>query len=449
MRDGVESITRFSDDELRAAGVPATALNDARYVKAWGVLEDIELFDAAFFGFTPRDAQITDPQHRLFLECAWEALEAAGYGAGDYRGCVAVYAGASLNTYLLNNLPADRDLMRSDSGLSMMVGNDKDFLTTRVSYKLGLTGPSITLQTSCSTSLVAVHLACQSLLAGECDMALAGGVTIRVPQTTGYWHREGDILSASGSCRPFDAESDGTVWGSGVGAVVLKRLSDAIACGDHIHAVIKGSAINNDGAGKIGYTAPSADGQAKAIARALAMADVAAETIGYVEAHGTATALGDPIEMAGLTQAFRAGTRQQGFCAVGSVKAIVGHLGAAAGVAGLIKTVLALEHKELPPSRYFERPNPKIDFATSPFYVPSSRSEWRAEQGPRRAGVSSFGIGGTNAHVVLEEAPAHASAGQVAALQAPGALGQDSHGAGARDDQPGRAPAASSRTRSG
>jgi len=411
VRDGVESIAHFSDPELLAAGVPASALNDPRYVKAWGVLEDAALFDAAFFGFTPRDAEITDPQHRLFLECAWEALEAAGYGAGDYRGSVAVYAGASLNTYFLNNVPADGDLMRSDAGLSMIIGNDKDYLTTRVSYKLGLTGPSITLQTACSTSLVAVHLACQSLLAGECDMALAGGVTIRVPQTAGYWHREGDILSASGSCRPFDAGSDGTVWGSGVGVVVLKRLPDAVACGDHIHAVIKGTAINNDGAGKIGYTAPSVGGQARAIARALAMADVPAETIGYVEAHGTGTILGDPIEIAGLTQAFRASTSQQGFCAVGSVKANVGHLGAAAGVAGLIKTVLALEHKELPPNIHFVRPNPKIDFAKSPFYVPSARSEWRAEAGPRRAGVSSFGIGGTNAHVVLEETPTHASTG--------------------------------------
>jgi phthiocerol/phenolphthiocerol synthesis type-I polyketide synthase E len=411
VRGGVESIAHFSDAELLAAGVPATALNDPHYVKAWGVLEDVSLFDAAFFGFTPRDAEITDPQHRLFLECAWEALEAAGYGAGEYRGAVAVYAGASLNTYLLNNLPSDGDLMRTDGGLSIIIGNDKDFLTTRVSYKLGLTGPSITLQTACSTSLVAVHLACQSLLAGECDMALAGGVTIRVPQTAGYRHREGDVLSASGSCRPFDAESDGTVWGSGVGVVVLKRLPDAIACRDHIHAVIKGTAINNDGAGKIGYTAPSVDGQARAIGRALAMADVPPETIGYVEAHGTGTILGDPIEMAALTQAFRATTPQPGFCAVGSVKANIGHLGAAAGVAGLIKTVLALEHKELPPNIHFMRPNPKIDFAKSPFYIPTARSEWRAHSGPRRAGVSSFGVGGTNAHVVLEESPTHTSTG--------------------------------------
>src|SRR5439155_3029891 len=270
-------------------------------------------------------------------------------------------------------------------------------------------GPSITLRTACSTSLVAVHLACQSLLAGECDMALAGGVTIRVPQTAGYWHRECDVFSASGCCRPFDAQADGTVWGSGVGVVVLKRLPDAVACRDHIHAVIKGTAINNDGAGKIGYTAPSVDGQARAIARALAMADVPAETIGYVEAHGTGTVLGDPIEVAGLTQAFRASTPRQGFCAIGSVKANVGHLGAAAGVAGLIKTVLALKHKELPPNIHFVQPNPKIDFAKSPFYVPAARSEWRAGAGPRRAGVSSFGIGGTNAHVVLEECPAGAS----------------------------------------
>jgi acyl transferase domain-containing protein len=410
LRDGVESITRFSDAELLAAGVSAATLRDPRYVKAWGVLDDADCFDAAFFGFTPREAEITDPQHRLFLECAWEALEASGYGARDFRETVAVYAGASLNTYLLHLLPADEDLLRSDAGLSLIIGNDKDYLTTRVSYKLGLTGPSIAVQTACSTSLVAVHLACQSLIAGECDMALAGGVTVRIPQTAGYWYREGHILSAAGSCRPFDAQADGTVWGSGVGVVVLKRLTDAIASRDHIHAVIKGSAVNNDGIGKIGYSAPSADGQARAIAGALAAADVAPETIGHVEAHGTGTVLGDPIELAGLTKAFGASTQRQHSCAVGSVKANIGHLGAAAGVAGLIKTVLALEHKEQPPSIHFERLNPKIDLANSPFFVPSVRCEWRAEAWPRRAGVSSFGVGGTNAHVVLEEAPLPAGA---------------------------------------
>jgi acyl transferase domain-containing protein len=330
---------------------------------------------------------------------------------------VAIYAGASLNTYLLNNLAPDGDLLRSEIGLSLMIGNEKDHLTTRVSYKLGLTGPSINLQTSCSTSLVAVHMGCQSLWAGECDLALAGGVTIRIPQNAGYWHREGDILSGSGSCRPFDAESDGTVWGSGVGVVVLKRLSDAIRCRDHIHAVIKGTAINNDGAGKIGYTAPSIDGQSRVITQALAAAAIPPETVGYIEAHGTGTTLGDPIEVAGLTQAFRAATDKQAFCALGSVKAIIGHLGAAAGIAGLIKTVLALQHKEIPPNIHFLRPNSKIDFSNSPFYMPPARSEWRAEAGPRRAGISSFGVGGTNAHVVLEEYASHTNGSESRSLK--------------------------------
>jgi acyl transferase domain-containing protein len=293
----------------------------------------------------------------------------------------------------------------------MIISNDKDYLTTQVSYKLNLTGPSVVVQTSCSTSLVAVHLACQSLLGGECDMALAGGVCIRVPQTAGYVYQEGHILSADGHCRAFDASAQGTVWGSGVGLVVLKRLHDALVDGDRIQAVIKGTAINNDGAAKIGYTAPSIDGQARMLARAFAMADIAPEAISYIEAHGTGTVLGDPIEMAGLTQAFRASTNKQGFCAIGSVKTNIGHLGAAAGVTGLIKTVLALTHKELPASLHFVQPNPRIDFAHSPFYVQTTLAEWRVDTPPRRAGVSSFGMGGTNAHAVLEEAPPRQTSG--------------------------------------
>ena len=411
LRHGVESITRFSDAELAAAGVAPALLSDSRYVKAWSVLADAEWFDAAFFGFSPREAELMDPQRRLFLECAWEALEDAGYDAEQYHGAIGVYGGASMNTYLLHNLRADGDLLRSEAGLQMIISNDKDYLTTQVSYKLNLTGPSVAVQTSCSTSLVAVHLACQSLLGGECDMALAGGVCIRVPQTAGYVYQEGHILSADGHCRAFDASAQGTVWGSGVGLVVLKRLQDALVDGDHIHAVIKGTAINNDGASKIGYTAPSIDGQARMLARAFAMADIAPEAISYIEAHGTGTVLGDPIEMAGLTQAFRASTEKQGFCAIGSVKTNIGHLGAASGVTGLIKTVLALTHKELPASLHFVQPNPRIDFANSPFYVQTTLSEWRVDTPPRRAGVSSFGMGGTNAHAVLEEAPPRETSG--------------------------------------
>ena len=411
LRDGVESITCFSDADLAAAGVTPAVLSDPNYVKAWSVLPDAEWFDAAFFGFSPREAEIMDPQRRLFLECAWEALEDAGYDAEQYHGSIGVYGGASMNTYLLHNLQAHGDLLRSEAGLQMILGNDKDYLTTQVSYKLNLTGPSVAVQTSCSTSLVAVHLACQSLLSNECDMALAGGVCIRVPQTAGYVYQEGHILSADGHCRAFDARAQGTVWGSGVGIVVLKRLQDALAGGDRIHAVIKGTAINNDGASKIGYTAPSIDGQARMLASALAMAEIAPETISYIEAHGTGTVLGDPIEMAALTRAFRASTDKQRFCAIGSVKTNIGHLGAASGVTGLIKTVLALTHKELPPSLHFVQPNPRIDFANSPFYVQTTRSEWRADKTPRRAGVSSFGMGGTNAHVVLEEAPPREASG--------------------------------------
>jgi phthiocerol/phenolphthiocerol synthesis type-I polyketide synthase E len=405
LRDGVESITRFSDAELTAAGVAPAALSDPNYVKAWSVLADAEWFDAAFFGVSPREAEIMDPQRRLFLECAWEALEDAGYEAEEYHGAIGVFGGASMNTYLLHNLQAHGDLLRSEAGLQMIIGNDKDYLTTQVSYKLNLKGPSVAVQTSCSTSLVAVHLACQSLLGGECHMALAGGVCIRVPQSTGYLYQEGHILSADGYCRAFDARAQGTVWGSGVGIIVLKPLQEALADGDRIHAVIKGTAINNDGASKIGYTAPSIDGQARLIASALAMAEIAPETVSYIEAHGTGTPLGDPIEIAGLTRAFRAHTDKQAFCAIGSVKTNIGHLGAAAGVAGLIKTVLSLTHQELPPSLHFAQPNPRIDFAHSPFYVQTALSEWRVDKAPRRAGVSSFGMGGTNAHVVLEEAP--------------------------------------------
>jgi phthiocerol/phenolphthiocerol synthesis type-I polyketide synthase E len=413
LRDGVESISFFSEQELESFGIERSVARDPRYVKARAVLADIELFDASFFGLNPREAEITDPQHRFFLESAWQALENAGYNSETYEGAIGVYAGAgSFNTYFLNNLYPNRQLRESVGDFQLAIANEKDFLSTRVSYKLNLKGPSVTVQTACSTSLVAIGMACQSLLNYQCDMALAGGVSIGVNQKTGYFYKEGMILSPDGHCRAFDANAQGTVSGSGVGIVVLKRLEEAIADGDYIHAAIKGCAINNDGAVKVGYTAPSVDGQAQAIADALALAEIPPETVTYIEAHGTGTPLGDPIEIAALTQAFSLDTQKKGFCAIGSAKTNIGHLDTAAGVAGLIKTVQALKHQLIPPSLHFEQPNPKIDFANSPFYVNTQLSEWKAERSPRRAGVSSFGIGGTNAHVVLEEAPLVEASGQ-------------------------------------
>lgn len=404
LQNGVESISFFTDEELLASGIEADVINDPNYVKAGAVLEDIELFDAGFFGFNPREAEITDPQHRIFLECAWSALENAGYNSETYAGAIGVYAGASLSGYLLNIYlnPKIRDAVDLNQ---LEIGGDKDFLTTRVSYKLNLEGPSYTVQTACSTSLVAIHLACQSLLNGECDLALAGGVSISAFRKTGYFYQDGGIASPDGHCRAFDAQARGTVGGEGVGIVVLKRLDDALADGDTISAVIKGSAINNDGSNKVSYTAPRIDSQAKVIRTSQAIAEVEPETITYIEAHGTGTPLGDPIEIAALTQAFRASTQKNNFCAIASVKTNIGHLDAAAGVTSLIKTVLALKYKQIPPSLHFNQPNPQIDFANSPFYVNNSLAEWQVNDMPRRAGVSSFGIGGTNAHLILEEAP--------------------------------------------
>ncbi|MGA9994163.1 MAG: beta-ketoacyl synthase N-terminal-like domain-containing protein [Pyrinomonadaceae bacterium] len=402
---GVESITFFSDEELLRAGVEPALLGEANYVKAGAVIEDAEQFDASFFNFTPREAEMMDPQHRLFLEHAWQALEVAGYEAAKYSGRVGVFAGESVNTYLLYNLLPQRELIERVGLFQTLIGNDRDHLTTHTAYKLNLKGPCVNVQTACSTSLVAVHLACQSLLNHECDMALAGGVSVSVPQRQGAVYEEGSIVSPDGHCRAFDAKAEGTVKGSGVGIVVLKRLSDALADGDQVDAVIKGSAINNDGSLKVGYTAPSVEGQASVIEEAMAMAAVEPETITYVETHGTGTALGDPIEIAALAQAFGASTEAKGFCAIGSVKTNIGHLDAAAGVAGLIKTVLALKHKQIPPSLHFEEPNPNIDFSRTPFYVNTNLNAWESDGLPRRASVSSFGIGGTNAHVVVEESP--------------------------------------------
>lgn len=411
LKAGRESISVLTDAELLASGIDASLLADPLYVKARGVLEDVDLFDAPFFGFTPKEAELTDPQHRLFLETCWRALEDAGCNPETFEGGIGVFGGMSMNTYLLTARGNDpgfwKDLTESYQigEYPSVLGNDYNFLATRVSYKLDLKGPSVDVQTGCSTSLVAVCLACRALLQHDCDAALAGGVSITFPQKRGYLYQEGAMGSPDGKCRAFDAAAGGTVFGSGVGVVVLKRLSDAVANGDSIVAVIRGFALNNDGASKVGYMAPSVEGQAEVIATAQAVADVDAETIGYVETHGTGTPLGDPIEIAGLTRAFRSATSAKGFCAIGSVKPNVGHLDTASGVTGLMKAALAVRTGRIPPSLHFERSNPAIDFADSPFFVNTHLSEWRGPSGPRRAGVSAFGVGGTNAHVVLEEAP--------------------------------------------
>jgi acyl transferase domain-containing protein len=402
--NGVESISYFNDEELLASGVEPACLRDRNYVKAGFVLEDIEMFDAAFFGFSPREAEILDPQQRVFLECAWEALENAGYNPKSDNNLTGLYAGGNLSTYLFNNLASHPELLKS-LNLQVTLGNDKDFIPTRVSYKLNLKGPSVNVGTACSTSLVAVHLACRGLLSYQCDMVLAGGVAIQVPQLEGYFYQAGGMASCDAHTRAFDAKATGGPFGRGVGIVVLKRLEDAVADGDYIYGVIKGSAINNDGAVKVSYTAPSAVGQAEAIAEAQAIASFEPDTITYIETHGTGTALGDPIEIRALEKVFRAKTNKKGYCAIGSVKTNISHLNTAAGVTSLIKTALALKYQQIPPSLYFEEPNPEIDFANSPFYVNTQLRKWETNGTPRRAGVSSFGLGGTNAHVVLEEAP--------------------------------------------
>ncbi len=412
LREGRESVSFFKDEPLQWLPLehPPRA-DDPRYVRARAVLERPEWFDAAFFGMNPKEAEMMDPQHRVFLECAWEALENAGCNPDTCDGLIGVFAGASMNTYLLANLMTNRDLIADFGMFSALIMNAGDFVPTRVSYKFNLRGPSINVQTACSTSLVAVALAAQNLLGYRCDVALAGGVSITFPATRGQSHLEGGILSHDGHCRTFDAKASGTVLGDGAGVVVLKRLSDALAAGDNVLAVIKGSAINNDGSLKIGYTAPGIDGQAEVIAMAQAEAGFAPETVSYVEAHGTGTPLGDPIEIAGLTKAFGLDGKHGQFCALGSVKSNIGHLDVGAGIAGLIKTVLALQHREIPPSLHFATPNAKIDFSHSPFFVNTALRPWPTPKagGLRRAGVSSFGIGGTNAHLALEEAPAFAT----------------------------------------
>jgi acyl transferase domain-containing protein len=409
----VDSISHFREDELEySVATDDSREQDQKSIRARGVLDEVDLFDAEFFGMYPKEAQIVDPQHRLFLECAWEALESAGHSPESYPGMIGVYAGLAMNTYFLHNLCVDRSFAADFSAnyqvgnYQTMLGNDKDFMPTRVSYKLNLRGPSMSIQTACSTSLVAVCQACTSLLTYQCDMALAGGVSITFPQKRDYLYQEEGLASADGTCRTFDANACGTVFGHGVAVVLLKRLEDAMADGDPILAVIKGFALNNDGSDKIGYAAPSVNAQADVVAMAQAAAGIDPETISYVEAHGTATPLGDPIEMTALTAAFRRGgaTRNQ-YCAVGTGKTNIGHLDIAAGATGLIKTVLQLQHEMIPPLLHFKSANPKIDFENSPFFPVSEMMEWKRNSTPRRAGVTALGIGGTNAHVVVEEAP--------------------------------------------
>jgi acyl transferase domain-containing protein/thioesterase domain-containing protein/acyl carrier protein len=406
LRDGVESIRHLGEEALLQAGERADLIGQKNYVSAAAVLDGYDMFDADFFGFSPKEAAILDPQHRKFLESAWEAMESAGHPPESVAGNVGVFAGCGMGSYFYFNVCSNPALV-ADVGMFLLrhTGNDKDFLSTRVSHVFDLKGPSINLQTACSTSLVAVHYAAKALRDGECDMALAGGVTIELPQGRGYLFKENEILSPDGHCHAFDHRAEGTVFGSGAGTVVLRRLADAIADGDHIWAVIKGSAVNNDGAAKAGYLAPSVDGQAAAVAMALKAAEVGAETIDYVECHGTGTYLGDPIEVSALTEAYHRSTDARGYCRIGSVKTNIGHLDTAAGVAGLIKTSLALHHRQIPPSLGYEAPNPAIDFDTSPFRVNDTLRDWTSHRGPRRAGVNALGVGGTNAHVVLEEAP--------------------------------------------
>lgn len=401
---GIESTTFFTDGELDPS-IDPQLIQDPSYVKARGIIEGGETFDAAFFGINPREAEVMDPQARVFLELVVEALENAGYPPDKFDGLIGLYAGCGQNTYFAKHICGRSEIIDRVGEFPTMLANEKDFLTTRAAYKLNLTGPTVTVSTACSTSLVAVSQAFQSLISHQCDLAVAGGISLTTPQNSGYLAQSGGMLSGDGHCRPFDANCQGTMFNNGAGLVVLKRVEEAIAAGDRIYAVIRGVGVNNDGADKVSFTAPSVDGQAQAIAMAQAYADFPADSISYIETHGTATPLGDPIEIAALTQVFRLQTDAKQFCAIGSIKSNFGHVVAAAGVAGLIKTALALYHKQIPASLNFESPNPQLDLANSPFYVNTQLVEWTQGDTPRRAGVSSFGVGGTNAHVVLEEVP--------------------------------------------
>ncbi|RPI74409.1 MAG: polyketide synthase, partial [Desulfobacteraceae bacterium] len=403
LRNGRESIRFFKEKELEEAGVDRETRTDPNYIKAYGYLPDIECFDASFFGFSPGDAFKLDPQIRLFLETAWQALEHSGYNPERFQGKIGVFAGGCLSIGWHAYLSAAVNPGSLQESLQQVLLSDKDFLAAQTAYKLNLKGPAYVVNTACSTSLVAVDLACKNLLFGACDIALAGGVSISTFEKRGFFYEEGMILAPDGHCRAFDRRAQGTVFGNGLGIVVLKTLERALGDGDTICAVIKGTAVNNDGAAKVGFTAPGLEGEAEVIRSALRQAEVEAESIGYVEAHGTGTALGDPIEIEALKNAFR--TDKKKFCRIGSVKTNVGHLNTAAGVTGLIKTILSLQHRQIPASLHFSESNPRIDFENSPFQVNTELRPWPANNGPLRAGVSAFGFGGTNAHVILEEAP--------------------------------------------
>ncbi|WP_381556214.1 SDR family NAD(P)-dependent oxidoreductase [Streptomyces eurythermus] len=406
LRDGVESVTFSTPEEQAAAGVPQETLDDPRFVRATALLDDLDRFDAAFFGIGTREAELRDPQQRVFLELAHTALEDSGYDHTRYEGEIGVYGSIGADDYQWRNVRRNPRVHAAAGELAVTIASHPQYLSTFTSYKLGLRGPSLTVSTACSSSLVAVHLAVEALRNGECDMALAGGVSFELPVGHGYLHDEGGVLSEDGHTRTFDAQASGTIWSSGGGVVVLKRLEDALADGDHVRSVILGNAINNDGSDKVGFTAPGEDGQAAVISQAQGVAGVSSRTVTYVEAHGTATPLGDPVEVAALSRVFGQNTDERGWCGIGSLKTNIGHLGPASGVAALIKTTLALEHGQLPPSLHFERANERIDFDSSPFYVNARLRDWKPEGAlPLRAGISSFGIGGTNAHLVLEEAP--------------------------------------------
>jgi len=401
--EGKESISFFSDDQLNE--VPAELRNDPSYVKARGIIDNADCFDAAFFGLNPNVAKSADPQQRVFLEVAWNALEHSGYSPDRYKKPIGVFAGMGNNTYYQHNVLSNKEIVDRIGSFLNMTWNEKDYIATRVAFEFNLTGPALSIHTGCSTSLVAITMACESLWNKNCDMALAGGAAITSPVNSGQRYEEGAIYSNDGHTRAFDKDAKGTVFSDGVGAVILKRLSDAIADGDTIYATVKGAALNNDGKQKGSFTAPSIDGQSAAITAAQAKAGIKADSISYIETHGTATPLGDPIEVEGLTKAFRYSTDKNQFCAIGSVKTNFGHLTSAAGVAGFIKTVLCLHNKTLVPNLFYNEPNPAINFKSSPFYVNTELKKWQSNNQPLRAGVSSFGVGGTNAHVILEEAP--------------------------------------------
>ena len=407
--EGRDSIEFLSPEQL-SPEVSEELRNDPRYVRARGMIDKPYEMDAAFFDIGPMEAKLIDPQQRVLLETAFEALENAGHGPGSFGGRAAVFAGIEDNTYYKTEIAPFPEAEKRAGRFSVMTGNEKDFVAMRIAHKLNLKGPAVSVHTACSTSLVAVIMACKSLRQGECDMALAGGASVHFPTHDGYYFQEGGVFSPDGHCRPFDKDAQGTIFTDGAGIVVLRRLKDAIRDRDNVIAVIKGGAINNDGGDKLSFSAPSISGQSSCVIDAMADAGVDAGTLQFVEAHGTATPMGDPIEVEALRQAFRTNTQKQQFCGLGSVKSNIGHTTAAAGVASLIKTALALQNRKIPPTIHYKSPNPEIRIEDSPFYVVSRLTDWKRQQTPRRAGVSSFGIGGTNSHVILEEAPEEALA---------------------------------------